>query len=121
MLDDGRITIGLIVNGIHVCPALVRQVWRLTAGRLNLVRDAMAALGMPDGLYQLGDFALTGGNGRARLADGTLAGSILPLDQAVRHLMAYAACDFAATVDAAMVRRLAAAMRLFLLFLDSWI
>ena len=54
----------------------------LGAARLNLVTDAMAALGMPPGQHLLGDYEVIVDATSARLADGTLAGSILSLDQA---------------------------------------
>ena len=70
-------------------------VLELAKGRagLNLVSDAMAALGMPPGRYQLNDFDVHVSKTDARLADGTLAGSILPLDEAVRNLIEYTGCS----------------------------
>ena len=57
VLADERVTIGLIADGRHVHPSLVKLVWHMTGdGRLNLVTDAMAALGMEDGTYFLGDY-----------------------------------------------------------------
>ena len=73
----------------HVHPALVRLVWQLAGpARLTLVTDAMAALGMGDGRYQLGDQIVTVADGSARLADGTLAGAIQPLNLCLRNLVA---------------------------------
>ncbi|MCS6843033.1 MAG: N-acetylglucosamine-6-phosphate deacetylase [Caldilineales bacterium] len=93
LLTDPRITVGLIVDGVHVHPAVVRLAWRaLGPGRLNLVTDAMAALGMPPGHYCLGDFPVAVDGAVCRLADGTLAGSVLSLDQALRNLIAFAGC-----------------------------
>ncbi|MCP4356983.1 MAG: N-acetylglucosamine-6-phosphate deacetylase [Chloroflexi bacterium] len=98
LLSDDRVTIGLVPDGIHVHPALVKMAWQTAAQRLNLVSDAMAALGMPPGTYKLGDKQV---NVRAesdavcltaRLADGTLAGSVLSLDAAVRNLIQYTGC-----------------------------
>lgn len=96
LLESPQVTIGLIPDGIHVHPALVNMVWQLVGnGRLNLVTDAMSALGMPPATYRLGDFTVTVDDTTARLPDGTLAGSILPLDQAVRNLMNYTGCTLA--------------------------
>lgn len=84
---------GLIADGIHVHPELVRIAWRLAGpDRFSLVTDAMAGLGMPPGKFPLGLKEVTVSDKGARLADGTLAGSILPLDQAVRNLIAFAGC-----------------------------
>ncbi len=94
VLADERVTIGLIADGRHVHPSLVKLVWHMTgATRLNLVTDAMAALGMADGNYLLGDYRVTVENGQATLADGTLAGSVLSLDQALRNLLNLTGCS----------------------------
>lgn len=93
LLNDPRVTIGIIPDGIHVHPSLVHLAWQMGNVRLNLVTDAMAALGMPPGSYQLGDYAVTVTAEKAQLADGTLAGSILSLDQAVRNLMQFTGCS----------------------------
>jgi N-acetylglucosamine-6-phosphate deacetylase len=80
---------GLIVDGVHVHPAVVDLVWRIKGpGGLTLVSDAMAALGMPPGEYTLGGYTVTVSQTEARLEDGTLAGSILSPDQALRNLIA---------------------------------
>lgn len=92
LLSDARITLGLIADGVHVHPALIRLVWQLAAGRVNLVSDAMAALGMPPGIYRLGNMTASVDNDTARLPDGTLAGSILSLDAALRNLIAFTGC-----------------------------
>lgn len=95
-LDSPQVVVGLIPDGIHVHPALVRLIWRIAGPeRLNLVSDAMAALGMPPGEYQLGDHAVSVGPGSARLADGTLAGSLLAPDEALRNLIAWTGCSLA--------------------------
>ena len=93
LLNDSHSVIGLIPDGIHVHPAMVKLAWAAkgSAG-INLVSDAMAALGMPPGRYQLNDFEVHVSATDARLADGTLAGSILPLDEAVRNLIEYTGC-----------------------------
>ena len=95
LLTDERVTIGLIPDGIHVHPALVKLVWQAAGNRLSLVTDAMAALGMPPGEYELGDFTVTVDETTCRLPDGTLAGSILSLDTAVRNLIAFTGCTLA--------------------------
>lgn len=110
LLADDRVTVGMIVDGIHVHPAMVALAWRvLGPGRLNLVTDAMAALGMAPGVHRLGDFEVTVDESSARLADGTLAGSILALDQALRNLIAFTGCalrDALATVTTTPARAL---------------
>ncbi len=85
---------GIIPDGIHTHPAVVDLIWE-AKGRhgVNLVSDAMAALGMPPGQYHLNDFEVVVTESDARLADGTLAGSILPLDVALRNLINFTGCS----------------------------
>ena len=89
-LADPRVVVGLIPDGLHVHPALLRLVWQLLGPqRLNLVTDAMAAMGMAPGEYLLGDFAVTVDGDAARLADGTLAGCVLSLDAILRAFVGF--------------------------------
>lgn len=93
LFDNELLTVGLIADGIHVHPAMVRLSWGILGdGRLNLVSDAMTALGMPPGSYTVGDFTVFVDESTARLADDTLAGSILSLDQALRNLIQFTGC-----------------------------
>jgi N-acetylglucosamine-6-phosphate deacetylase len=96
LLTDPRPTVGLIADGIHTHPSVVCLAWQILGNaRLNLVTDAMAALGMPPGQHWLGDFRVTVDEGGARLDDGTLAGSVLSLDQALRNLIMFSGCSLA--------------------------
>ncbi len=96
LLTDERTTVGFIADGVHTHPSVIKLVWQALGGaRLNLVTDAMAALGMPAGTHLLGDYEVTVDATSARLADGTLAGSILSLDQALRNLIDIAGCTLA--------------------------
>ena len=101
-LADPDVRAGLICDGIHADPVAIRMAWRsLGAARFVLVTDAMAALGVPDGETQLASLAVTVGPDGVRLADGTLAGSNLRLDQAVRNLVAMTDCAVPEAVRAA--------------------
>jgi N-acetylglucosamine-6-phosphate deacetylase len=92
-LTDGRVTAGLIADGIHVHPTAVAVAWRvLGPDRLSLVSDAVAALGQPHGPVRLGSQDVVLDETGVRLPDGTLAGSALSLDEAVRNLVAYTGC-----------------------------
>jgi N-acetylglucosamine-6-phosphate deacetylase len=93
LLTDPRAAVGLIPDGLHLHPALIRLIWQ-SAGpaRVNVVTDAMAALGEPPGRYRLGDFEVTVSENDARLNDGRLAGSTLSLDQGLRNLIAFTDC-----------------------------
>jgi N-acetylglucosamine-6-phosphate deacetylase len=86
--------VGLIPDGVHTHPAIVALVWRMKgAAGLTLVTDAMAALGMPPGKYMLGDQEVTVTARDARLPSGTLAGSVLALDEALRCLLRFTGCS----------------------------
>ncbi len=80
----------LISDGVHVHPAMVRAVFQLFgAERVCLISDAMSACGMPDGSYELGGQAVRVEQGRAALADGTIAGSAACLTDCVRRAVSF--------------------------------
>ncbi len=63
--------------------------------------DMMAAAGMPPGTYPLGGQDVTTDGLSARLPDGTLAGSLLTMDQAVRNMVAWELCSPAQAIEMA--------------------
>ena len=77
----------IIPDLLHVHPGAIHVALRAIAG-LFCVTDATAAAGMPDGAYRLGRQTVHKCLGGVRLADGTLAGSTLTMDQALRNLVA---------------------------------
>ena len=90
LLSEDEIARGLIVDGIHVHPRMIKLAYRsLGARRITLVSDAMAAMGMPPGEYGIGDQRVIVAEKMARLMDGTLAGSILRMDEAVCNMVAF--------------------------------
>ncbi len=96
LLENDSITCGLIVDGIHVHEQMIRLAWRLKGRhKLNLVTDAVAAAGMPDGSYTLSGFDVQVRDGAVRLKDGTLAGSSLTMDQALKNLKTITGCSWA--------------------------
>lgn len=76
----------LIPDLLHVHPGAIKVALRAIP-RLYAVTDATAAAGMPDGDYQLGSQTVHKCLGGVRLADGTLAGSALTMDAALRNLV----------------------------------
>ena len=76
----------VIPDLLHVHPGALRAALRAIPG-LYCVSDATAATAMPDGEYLLGRHRVSKCAGAVRLADGTLAGSTLTLDQALRNLV----------------------------------
>ena len=88
LLADPRVRVGCIADGVHVAAGTLRFVWQVAgADRTVLVTDAMAATGLGDGRHRLGSRDVEVVDGRATLADGTLAGSVATLDGGVRHLV----------------------------------
>jgi N-acetylglucosamine-6-phosphate deacetylase len=100
-LTDERLHVGLIADGVHVHPTAVALAQRALGGRLVLVTDSVAALGMPPGEHALGRATVVVDANAVRLPDGTLAGSNLSLDQAVRNLVTFTGCEPALAVGAA--------------------
>ena len=87
-LGDDRLAIGLIADLYHVHPVICRVILEAARGRVALITDAVSALGMPPGRYELGSEVVELREGSPPLrADGTLAGSTLRLDEAVGNVV----------------------------------
>ncbi len=85
---EGDVYCELIADNIHVHPAVQRLLLKTkTIDKIILVTDAMRACMLEDGDYELGGKHVKVAEGTARLADGTLAGSIITLNKAVRNFM----------------------------------
>lgn len=80
-------TAELIADGVHVHQAALRIGVQCMPHRIALVTDAMRACGLADGTYKLYDHEVTVADGSARLADGTLAGSVLTMADAVKNMI----------------------------------
>ncbi|MEH0168113.1 N-acetylglucosamine-6-phosphate deacetylase [Paucibacter sp. JuS9] len=76
----------IIPDLLHVHPGAIRVAMR-SIPCMFCVTDSTAAAGMPDGEYRLGRHTVTKCMGGVRLPDGTLAGSTLTMDQALRNLV----------------------------------
>ncbi|MCU1349425.1 MAG: N-acetylglucosamine-6-phosphate deacetylase [Acidobacteria bacterium] len=102
-------TVELIADGIHVHHAALRIAGRMMPNRVVLVTDAMRACGMQDGTYRLYEYEVTVADGAARLADGTLAGSVLTMARAVQNMVELAGLPlesvlpFATTIPAKLL------------------
>jgi len=86
VLTDDRLTADIIVDGIHVAPPIVK-LFLLAKGRERavLITDAISATGMPDGRYRLGPIEVDVKDGKC-ISNGSLAGSVLTMDRAVRNV-----------------------------------
>jgi len=87
-LSGSGVLCEVIADGIHVHPRAIEALWRAkgTSG-LCLITDAIAATGMPEGEYELGRLKVSLKGRECRLADGTLAGSVLTMDEAVGFMV----------------------------------
>jgi N-acetylglucosamine-6-phosphate deacetylase len=101
VLSNPRLTAEIIADGIHVHPTVIQLVTKAKgADGTVLVTDATAATGMPDGRYFLGLVEIEVKDGMCT-HDGTLAGSVLTLDKAVRNVMSFADWNLQNAVRAA--------------------
>ena len=94
----------MICDTIHVSvPAIKLVIKNKPHDKFTLITDAMRAKGMPDGVSELGGQTVYVKNGEARLSDGTLAGSVLKMNVAIKNLVEKAGVSFTDAVDFATV------------------
>lgn len=87
MLHD-ELKVELIADGIHVHPAVMRLIYKVKGdGGIILITDAIRASGMPDGEYTFMDQKIYVKAKKAYLEDGTLAGSTLTMEEAVKNMV----------------------------------
>ncbi len=91
----------LIADTFHVHPALFPLLMKAKGDRLCLITDCLPAGGLPDGEYTLGGRAFSLRGIQCRLPDGTIAGSVLRMNEAVRNLRDYASVPVWEAVRAA--------------------
>lgn len=86
-MTESRVTAGIIPDAIHSHPAAVRLAFAAKGpDELVIVTDMMSATGLGPGVYELGGQPVTVTATTATLADGTLAGAVITMDQAVRNM-----------------------------------
>ena len=101
VLSDDGLTADIIVDGIHVSPAVVKVFLRAKGvERAVLITDAISATGMPDGQYQLGPILVDVKDGKCT-SGGSLAGSVLTMDRAVRNVTKFSSWSLRDAVTAA--------------------
>jgi N-acetylglucosamine-6-phosphate deacetylase len=80
----------LIVDGIHVSPEMINLTYQqIGKDRLLLITDSIRAKWLTNGLYDLGGQDVTVTDGKAQLKDGTLAGSMLKMNDAFKNMISY--------------------------------
>lgn len=86
VLGDDNLSADIIADGIHLSPPVVQLFLRAKGPeRSVLITDAISATGMPDGRYQLGPIEVDVKDGKCT-SGGSLAGSVLTMDRAVRNV-----------------------------------
>lgn len=102
LLEDLKAEI--IVDGIHSRPEMVKLSYKQKGkSGMILITDAMRAKGLEAGTYDLGGQMVMVEAGKATLANGTLAGSVLKMNQAVKNMQQYTGCSLEDVVEMAAV------------------
>ncbi|MGB9860995.1 MAG: N-acetylglucosamine-6-phosphate deacetylase [Candidatus Bipolaricaulaceae bacterium] len=98
---EAPVFVSLICDGVHVHPAAVRLAAKSKGfTRLLLVTDCLAPTGLPDGKYVFG-VEIFVENGVPKLSDGTLAGSTLTMEKAVKNFLDFTGCSLSEAVRCA--------------------
>ncbi|AFZ53146.1 N-acetylglucosamine-6-phosphate deacetylase [Cyanobacterium aponinum FACHB-4101] len=86
---------GLIADGNHVCPTMLKLILQASNYHQGVfvVSDALAPIGLGDGVYPWDSRTIEVKNGTARLPDGTLSGTTLPLFVGVQNLYEWGICN----------------------------
>lgn len=85
---------GLIADGKHISPTMIKILLNSSKpDKIFLVSDALAPIGLPNGVYPWDSRKITVKNGTASLNDGTLAGTTLPLLTTVQNLVKWNICS----------------------------
>jgi len=101
VLSNHQLTADMIVDGIHVDPVVVELFLKAKGpDRAVLITDAISATGMPDGRYQLGPIEVDVKDGKCT-SGGSLAGSVLTMDRAVRNVTRFSRWSLREAVRAA--------------------
>jgi len=102
VLSDDRVFAQVITDGVHVHPAVVKTM--VQAKGINqtiLITDAIRATGLGNGQYDLLGQTVTVKDSVARVASGSLAGSVLTMDKAVKNAMDFCGIPFADAIHMA--------------------
>ena len=92
---NSQVYCGLIADGNHVCPTMLKLLLKASNYEqgIFLVSDALAPIGLTDGIYPWDEREIEVNKGTAKLADGTLAGTTLPLLIGVKNLVEWEICS----------------------------
>ncbi|MEY3091197.1 MAG: N-acetylglucosamine-6-phosphate deacetylase, partial [Pseudomonadota bacterium] len=83
---DADVTCDIIADLVHTHPSTLALAYQMKKDKLILVTDAMRAGCMQCGTYDLGGRRVEVQEGKALLEDGTLAGSVLKMNEALLNM-----------------------------------
>lgn len=93
LLDDS-VTVEIIADGIHLHPAIIQLIFKIKGpDKIILITDSIRAKFLDDGTYELGGQKIKVVDYTVTLEDGTLAGSTLTMDRALRNVMKFTGCS----------------------------
>lgn len=96
----------MIVDGYHITPDMVKIAYQaIGPDHIELITDSMRAKGLSDGESELGGQKVFVKDKQARLADGTLAGSVLEFQDAFRNMLAFTSCGIENAVKMSSVNQ----------------
>lgn len=96
------ITTEIIADNIHIHPSLYKLIYKCKgADKIILITDSISATGIGEGKYLLGNQEIFVDKYQARLKDGTLAGSILTLNRAIKNFYEYSGASLNEVVNMA--------------------
>lgn len=98
---DSDVTCDIIADLVHTHASTLELTQKMKQDKLILITDAMRAGCMKCGTYDLGGRSVTVKDGKAVLEDGTLAGSVLKMNEAMLNMKRYTSMDFISIVSAA--------------------
>jgi len=90
-LTSDNVSVEVIADTFHINPGLYNIVAKVKGDKMILITDCTRAGGMPDGEYDLGGQPIFLKGIECRLADGTIAGSVLKLNRAVKNVLDHTA------------------------------
>ncbi len=102
-LSRNDVTCDLIADGVHLDPYMLRLLLRIKGPeRLSLISDSIAAAGLGDGEYQIWGETIAVKKGRTQNAQGSIAGSVITILDAVRMILSLGATEVAVAQMASM-------------------
>lgn len=105
VLTSDTMAYSIIADGVHVHPAMIHLAWKTHPKGLFLVTDAIEALGLPMGVYHLGNMKVEVNHEAAYiLGTKTIAGSVLSMDKAVQFFRKSTECSLVDALEAASLK-----------------